>query len=98
MTSPALGSNDLSLDQSGTSIQILLEPNAVTWYVFFFIKLRLYTYICTVEFHLMDVSMDQPQQHWLGEQEGQGFYVEFSHFLSIPQGNLLTGIDNKTIT
>ena len=57
-----------------------------------------YTYICTREFHLMDVSMDQPQQHWIGELEGQEFYVEFSHFLKIPQGNLLTGIDNKTIT
>jgi hypothetical protein len=50
-----------------------------------------------MEFHLMDVSMDQPQQHWLGEQEGQGFYVEFSHFLSMTQGNLSTGIDKKTI-
>ena len=30
VTSPASGSNDLSLDQSGMSIQILLEPNAVT--------------------------------------------------------------------
>ena len=29
VTSPALGSDDLSLDQSGTSIQILPEPNAV---------------------------------------------------------------------
>ena len=29
VTSPALGSNDLSLDQSGTSIQILPEPKAV---------------------------------------------------------------------
>ena len=28
VTCPALGSNDLNLDQSGTSIQILLEPNA----------------------------------------------------------------------
>ena len=28
VTSPALGSDDLSLDQSGTSIQILPEPNA----------------------------------------------------------------------
>ena len=28
VTWPALGSNDLNLDQSGTSIQILLEPNA----------------------------------------------------------------------
>ena len=28
VTSPALGSDDLSLDQSGRSIQILLEPNA----------------------------------------------------------------------
>ena len=28
MTSPALGSDDLTLDQSGTSIQILPEPNA----------------------------------------------------------------------
>ena len=37
--SPALGSNDLSLDQSGTSIQILPEPNAVS--DSFFIKLRL---------------------------------------------------------
>ena len=27
VTSPALGSDDLSLDQSGTSIQILHEPN-----------------------------------------------------------------------
>ena len=35
VTSPALGSNDLSLDQSGMSIQILPEPNAVTWHVFF---------------------------------------------------------------
>ena len=43
----------------------------------------------------MDVSMDQPQQHWLGEQEVQGFYVEFSHFLSMSQGNLSTGIDKK---
>ena len=32
MTSPALGSDDLSLDQSGTSIQILSEPNAVTFF------------------------------------------------------------------
>ena len=45
----------------------------------------------------MDVSMDQPQQHWLGEQEGQGFCVEFSHFLSMSQGNLSTGIDKKNI-
>ena len=30
VTSPALGSDDLSLDQSGMSIQILQEPNAVT--------------------------------------------------------------------
>ena len=45
----------------------------------------------------MDVSMDQPQQHWLGEQEVQGFYVEFSHFLSMSQGNLSTGIDKKTL-
>ena len=39
VTWPALGSNDLNLDQSGTSIQILPEPNAghVTR---FFIKLR----------------------------------------------------------
>ena len=28
VTSPALGSDDLNLDQSGTSIQILPEPNA----------------------------------------------------------------------
>ena len=28
VTSPALGSDDLSLDQSGTIIQILTEPNA----------------------------------------------------------------------
>ena len=28
VTRPALGSNDLNLDQSGTSIQILQEPNA----------------------------------------------------------------------
>ena len=50
-----------------------------------------------MEFHLMDVSMDQPQQHWLGEQEVQGFYVEFSHFLSMSQGNLSMGIDKKNI-
>ena len=44
VTSPALGSDDLSLDRSGKSIQILLEPNAVTWHVFFYkITLRLYT-------------------------------------------------------
>ena len=30
VTSPASGFDDLSLDLSGTSIQILLEPNAVT--------------------------------------------------------------------
>ena len=41
VTSPALGSDDLSLDQSETSIQILPEPNAVTSHVFF-IKLQLY--------------------------------------------------------
>ena len=41
MTSPALGSNDLTLDQSATSIQILLESALVMWNVFF-IKLRLY--------------------------------------------------------
>ena len=35
VTSPALGSDDLSLNQSGTSIQILPEPNAVTWHVFY---------------------------------------------------------------
>ena len=35
VTSPALGSDDLSLDQSGTSIQILPEPNAVTRHVFY---------------------------------------------------------------
>ena len=39
-TSPALGSNDLKLDQSAMSIQILLEPKLVTWHVFC-IKLRL---------------------------------------------------------
>ena len=41
VTSPALGSDDLSLDQSGTIIQIFPEPNDVTWRVFFFIKLQL---------------------------------------------------------
>ena len=35
VTSPALGSNDLSLNQSGTSIQILPEPNDVTWHISF---------------------------------------------------------------
>ena len=40
VTWSALGSNDLSLDQSATSIQILREPVLVTWHVF--IKLRLY--------------------------------------------------------
>ena len=30
VTSPALGSDDLSLDQSGMSIQILPKPNVVT--------------------------------------------------------------------
>ena len=40
VTSPALGSNDLSLDQSETSIQILPEPELVT--VHFFFKLGLY--------------------------------------------------------
>ena len=35
VTSPALGSNDLSLDQSATSIQILQEPNAVMWHIFY---------------------------------------------------------------
>ena len=35
VTSPALGSDDLNLDQSATSIQILLEPALVTWHVFF---------------------------------------------------------------
>ena len=32
VTSPALGSNYLSLDQSGTRSQILPEPNAVTFF------------------------------------------------------------------
>ena len=41
VTSPALGSDDLSLDQSGTSIQILPEPNAVHE-TSFFVELRLY--------------------------------------------------------
>ena len=41
VTSPALGSNDLSLYQSGTSIQILPELNAVRLHIFF-IRLRLY--------------------------------------------------------
>ena len=36
VTSAASGSNDLSLDQSGMSIQILLEPNVVIWHVFFY--------------------------------------------------------------
>ena len=45
----------------------------------------------------MDVSKDQLQQDWIGELEGQGFCVEFLHFLSIPQDSLLTRIDNKTI-
>ena len=40
VTWPALGSDDLNLDQSGTSIQILPEPKLVTWHIFF-IKLRL---------------------------------------------------------
>ena len=38
---PALGSDDLNLDQSGTSIQILPEPNAGHVTRFFFIKLQL---------------------------------------------------------
>ena len=44
-TWPALGSNYLNLDQSGTSIQVLLEPNTghVTC---LFIKLRLYFVLC----------------------------------------------------
>ena len=33
--SPALGSDVWNLDQSAMSIQILPEPNAVTWHVFF---------------------------------------------------------------
>ena len=45
VTSPALGSDELSLDQ-GTSIQILLEPNAVHVTRFFFIKLWLYHRKC----------------------------------------------------
>ena len=35
VTSPALGSDDLSLNQSGMSIQILPEPNAVMWHFFY---------------------------------------------------------------
>ena len=35
VTSPALGSDDLTLDQSAMSIQILLEPALVTWHVFY---------------------------------------------------------------
>ena len=35
VTSQALGSNDSNLDQSVTSIQILPEPNAVTWHAFY---------------------------------------------------------------
>ena len=41
VTWPALGSNDLNLDQSGTSIQILPEPNVVHE-TRFFVELRLY--------------------------------------------------------
>ena len=37
--SPALGSDDLSLEQSGTSIQILPEPNAGRVTRFFFYKI-----------------------------------------------------------
>jgi len=44
VTSSALGSDDLTLDQSATSIQILPEPALVTWHVFF-IKLRLYLHL-----------------------------------------------------
>ena len=40
VTSPVLGSDDLSLDQSGTSIQILIEPNAATWHVSYKIFFR----------------------------------------------------------
>ena len=35
VTSPALGSDDLTLDQSATSIQILPEPALVTWHIFY---------------------------------------------------------------
>ena len=45
VTSPALGSDDLTLDQSATSIQILPEPALVTWHVFYKI-----TTLCTVTF------------------------------------------------
>ena len=35
VTSQALGSDDLGLDQSGTSVQILPEPSAVKWHAFY---------------------------------------------------------------
>ena len=35
VTSQALGSDDLTLDQSATSIQILPEPALVTWHIVF---------------------------------------------------------------
>ena len=41
ITWPALGSADLNLDQSGTSIQILPEPNAGHMTRFFKMNLRL---------------------------------------------------------
>ena len=34
VTSPALGSDNLTLDQSAMGIQILPEPVLVTWHVF----------------------------------------------------------------
>ena len=39
VTSPALGSDDLTLDQLGTSIQILPEPNAGHVTLFFLNKI-----------------------------------------------------------
>ena len=48
MTFPALGSNDLNLEQSGTSIQIFPEPNAGHVTLFFYKVMTLKYVFCSI--------------------------------------------------
>ena len=63
VTSQALDSDDLNLDQSAKSIQILPEPNAVTWHAFY----KITTLLCTLNsrnvlIHLLTISFPNPKR------------------------------------
>ena len=78
MTSPTLGSDDLTLDQSASSVQILPEPALVSCHVFF-MKLR-----CTASFwEKVDSKFQTPLTFVLNTRDFMVFFQPFACLLSL---------------